>query len=340
MMGANSKGNRYWRIARLLTLFLVMPIQADAVISMDAFRKSLPDLDWDALENGQIVRLDLPALEIEPSAIAVVLGAKLSAPAQQVLVAMQDSQPGTISIEIDTSSEAAIRQSLERFAVSPADTINLSWFQNPVADGSYNVNRQELKILQQAAVALRDEPGNLSVLNAVLREFFFERLQSYRQAGLEGILPYDIGGKQISAGDYLANSLQPISLIQQQEPEFYQAFLNYPRQGNDKFEHRFFLVIEKEGAQQIVSLKHWMLIIRERSALIAERKFYISHSLDAMHTLIYLEQQEDHSVMLLGNITFTEKVTGIGSFIAHKVGRAKISGSVTPMLSGLQKTLN
>lgn len=329
-----------WVHCVAIVLAASLPFRAEAGVSIESFRQSLVDFDWNSLERGDIVRLDMPALEVEPSAIAVVLGAKLQAPADQVLEVMQKKMPDTIAIEIDTSTEASIRRSLERFAVSPTDTINLRWFQNPVADGSYNVNREELAILQRAAPKLQQDPNDLSALNSALREFFYKRLQAYRQSGLAGILPYDIDGSEISAGDYLASSLQPIKLIQKQEPAFYQAFLNYPKKGADAFQHRFFLMIEKDGAQQIVSLKHWMLDLRGQSALIAERKFYISHSLDAMHTLIYLEQQGKQSYLLLGNTTFTEKVTGIGSFIAHKVGRAKITESVKPMLIKLQQTFN
>jgi hypothetical protein len=99
-------------------------------------------------------------------------------------------------------------------------------------------------------------------------------------------------------------------------------------------------MVENDNGQQVVSLRHWMTDIRQNSALIAERKFYISHSLDAMNTLIYVEQAKQRgSYLLLANTTFTQKVTGIGSFIAHKVGRAKVSESILPMLQYWQASV-
>lgn len=89
----------------------------------------------------------------------------------------------------------------------------------------------------------------------------------------------------------------------------------------------------------ITSLKHWMIDDQPQRTLIGERKFYISHSLEAMHTLILVLEQNHAAYVFLLNQTFTEKVTGIGSFIAHKVGRKKVKENIIPMLEHLQQEM-
>ncbi len=312
-----------------------------AELKLQSFRDNLRELDWPAVEKGAITWQEMPTLETEPAAIAVVFTARINAGLDAVLQQLQQPTEGTISIPLDVSSPAAIGQSLAKFNVASGDEINMRWFRNPSADGTYNVSRKELDLLQQAAQRLRSDPENLEPLNEAVRAFFAGRVEAYLSGGLGGITPYDIDGKQVAAGDYLAGSLQPLQMVRQHEPEFYRAFLEYPKgtggAGEPRYLHRFFLVVENDGGQRIASLRHWMLEQRDHSALIAERKFYISHSLDAMHTLMYIEQAaEDSSYLVLSNTTFTQKVTGMGSFIAHKIGRAKIETTIRPMLVAVQ----
>lgn len=323
---------------RLLGLTLLCHVLTlSAEVSITGFQKSLSAIDWQAVERGDIVYQEMPPMETEPAAIAVMFATKVNGALDDVLQQLQQPEKGVITIPINTDSAASIRQSLQRFVISADDQINLKWFKNPQADGTFNVNQQELALLQQAAQQLRKDPTHLEPLNAALREFFAQRLEAYRRGGLKGILPYDIEDKQVSAGDYLAGSLQPMTFIREQETDFYQSFLDYPKGNSEAYEQQFFLVIEDDDGQSITSLRHWMVASRDNAVLIAERKFYISHSLDAMHTLIYLEQASDNSsYVLLGNTTFTQMVTGMGSFIAHKVGRAKIKKSIEPMLQHLQ----
>ncbi|MYM62494.1 hypothetical protein [Pseudomaricurvus sp. HS19] len=309
---------------------------------MASLRSNLPNLDWSEVQQGEITYLEMPPLETEPAAIAVLFAAQVNGGLGAVLQQLQQPLPDTFTLPIDVSSPETIRRSLQPFTVAAGDDINMRWFRNPSADGTYNVNTAELGLLQQAAAELRAEPKDLEPLNDAIREFFARRVEAYVKQGLAGIESYDIDGKQVAAGDYLAGSLQPLQVVSKLEPGFYQAFLEYPQLeagSTDKspYQHHFFLVVENDNGQRITSLRHWMLEQRDNSALIAERKFYISHSLDAMHTLIYIEQAaDDRSYVVLSNTTFTQKVTGMGQFIAHKVGRAKIETTIRPMLVSLQ----
>jgi len=126
--------------------------------------------------------------------------------------------------------------------------------------------------------------------------------------------------------------------LKKEESEFYDAFLNYPANHQVKpYLQEFYLVTELEGSKPITSLKHWMINTQPEYTLIAERNFYISHSLDVMHTLILLMASGDSTYLFMVNTSFTQIVTGIGSFIAHKVGRSKVKGSIVPILESVAK---
>ena len=55
-----------------------------------------------------------------------------------------------------------------------------------------------------------------------------------------------------------------------------------------------------------------------------------------MHTLILVVEQADSTYVFFVNLTFTQKVAGFGSFIAHKVGRGKVKQNILPLLEALQ----
>lgn len=325
----------------LLCALVALPWQAHGEITLQLIKERNPGLDWNELQRGKVVSSSLAKGEVNDAALAVVVAVKLPAPKVAVLEQLKQSTPGVQNIPIDISSQATIERSFQAYQLDIDDNSDLSWFKDPRADGTYNVSSAELALLEKAAKQVdASKPltqASIMPFTKAVRGMLIGRLDEYLQHGLKGIAPYDVDGEQIFPGDYLADSLAPLELMQQQLPEFYRAFLDFPAPPSDQFAQEFFVVKEREGDRPITSLKHWMVDQQANYTVIAERKFYISHSLDAMNTLILALEEGNESYLFMVNLSFTQQVTGIGSFIAHKVGRSKVKENIVPLFEELKQ---
>ena len=263
-----------------------------------------------------------------------------SDPARRVS-SLHQVQPETDSLLLDVTSAESVRESLDGFTLRRGKHTDFSWFYRPEADGTFNATHKELAALKRVALESRNsgaaEQQIVAAIEVVVRDLLAARVNEYRAGGLAATRPYDVDGKQIHPGDYLANSLRPMKLLREEEGQFYRAFTGYPKVQNS-YEHQFFVTTETEpdSKRPLTSLKHWMVKREDGFTLIGERKFYISHSLDAMHTLILLLEQDEQCYVFLVNQSFTQKVTGMGSFIAHKVGRYKLKQNILPLFRALK----
>jgi hypothetical protein len=333
-----------YKLALLFLCSLCLVIASNtavAAIDLPLLQKRNPDFDWSGLHSGKVVWQALAESEIDDAELVSMVAVKLPTDINSVLAALQKDQPGVKNILLDSNSDASIRKGFNSFSVSREKNSNLEWFYSPEADGTFNVTREELEKLQKIALKTRDnqlaKEQALTAMDEVVRDLLARRVNEYRSGGMSAIRPYDIKGKQVHPGDYLAKSLSSLQLLQEEEDKFFQAFTNYPKIKNKDYEQQFFVTSETESGRPLISLKHWMIDSRDNFTLIAERKFYISHSLDAMHTLILLLHQDSHTYVFLVNQSFTQKVTGFGSFIAHKVGRSKVKQNILPLFEGLKK---
>jgi len=321
-------------------LFLICPQWIQADISLQILKDTDSGLNWNAIEQGEVVSSDLPDLEVSDAALAEIVAVKLKAPKEEVLKQLKQTGAEVQTITIDTDSEQSIAQSLQAFQLDTRGKYNIDWFVSPKADGTFNVSHEELELLQNAAVQVgkadSSAPEDIEPFTETVRQILIGRLDEYRRSGMTGISPYDVDGEEIKPGDYLSDSLHSMTLLEAQEADFYKDFLEFPKSTGNEYKQEFYAVQEMSEDRPITSLRHWMVKESDDYILIAERKFYISHSLDAMHTLILAVQPEDETYLFMVNLSFTQKVTGFGSFVAHKVGRSKVRENILPIFNELK----
>lgn len=315
-----------------------------AELNLEELQKEIPKLDWKDLHAGRsVVTLDLPKSEVNDAELVVLAAVKAPDSIERVIEKMQSVPSVVTNVAIDVTNAESISRSFQAFQVPQIQEDTLDWFFDPEADGTFNLGKKELQLIQNVVSEISEEDRKLSRKNeqlpasilAALHSLLEKRFHEYYQGGLTNITPYHIKGKNIHPGEYLADSLAPFRLLQRHYANFYRAFKNYPSEQSTDYAHQFFITTEMDGGKPITSLKHWMLNEQEGFTLIAERKYYISHSLDAMHTMILLLPDDQGTYVFLVNATFTEFVTGIGSFVAHKVGRGKVKKNVVPLLESL-----
>lgn len=308
--------------------------------SLSTIKANAPEMDWQRINAGEVVSHGLPDDEVNKAALAVIVAVKLPASIEDVLNQLREAMPGK-NFPVDIRSQESIANSLQAFSVTADGNIDVSWFRKPKADGTFNVSKAELETLRQAALRVdntaEQTTENLEPMSEAVRAILIGRIEEYRRGGLDNISPYDVEGNEIYPGDYLADSLHPLKMLQAEEPELYNAFLHYPNKAKEQYEQEFYVVTEMDEGRPVTSLKHWMVDQQENFTLIAERKFYISHSLDAMHTLILAVAEDEYTYLFMVNLSFTQKVAGMGSFIAHKIGRSKVKENIVPLFTSLQQ---
>jgi len=85
------------------------------------------------------------------------------------------------------------------------------------------------------------------------------------------------------------------------------------------------------------ALKHWVLDIQPDYALIAERHYYMTHSLNSLQVVIGCLPYKNGTLVALLNQAFTEKVNiTIGKRVAKKVGRIIVERKIRPMFENLR----
>lgn len=317
---------------------------AVAAIDLPLLKSKHPGFDWPALEKGEVVWSAVESAEVDDAALVTITAVKLPASMSAVLSSFQRNQPGVVSYPLNVDSPAELLNSLSAYHFSDAADSDISWFYDPDTDGTFNINEAELQTLKNAALSIKDrhlsQSDVIAHMEGAVHKLLAARVQEYLSGGIDAISPYDVDGDVIEPGRYLRNSLKPLRLLKSHEGDFYQSFLNYPACKAlecDRYEQDFILTSEKESGRPVVTLKHWMIEARKDFTLIAERKFYISHSLDAMHSLIFAFEENGQTYLFLLNQSFTQKVTGMGSYIGHKIGRSKVKQNIVPLFEQLQK---
>ncbi|HSO18258.1 MAG TPA: hypothetical protein VLT88_02300, partial [Desulfosarcina sp.] len=114
----------------------------------------------------------------------------------------------------------------------------------------------------------------------------------------------------------------------------------YPEKMPPKLAHRYFWAKQTEADRPLFVLKHWILDIQPDYALITERRFYLSHSLNSLQIVIGCLPHGDGTLVVLLNQAFTEKVNmKIGQTIAKAIGHREVEKNIRPIFEDLRSAL-
>jgi hypothetical protein len=163
-------------------------------------------------------------------------------------------------------------------------------------------------------------------------------LGEYRKTGLKGVTAYQISAsEQVKPTKELIAATESVVLLKEKFPTYYQCLRFYPDQNISNFVHRFFLVKQREEGRPMFALKHWVLDVRPDYALITERHYYMTHSLNSLQVVIGCLPYKNGTLVVLLNQAFTEKVNiTIGKRVAKKVGRTIVERKIRPMFENLR----
>ena len=206
-----------------------------------------------------------------------------------------------------------------------------------------NLSTEEIAEIQSRAGTLNsDTPDSerLDVASDLMRDVLITRYQAYRENGLAGIAPYARSSrKTVSVGDELRLTTEMHEPIEQFFPEYYQTLVNYP-EGADCCEHRFFWLKVKMVKRPAWALVHRITLRGEDFALVTERYFYTTHSLNSLQiTVAWLPYGDGSTYLGLATSASADILTGFKGKILRAVGRDKAGELVGGVLEDVQAEL-
>lgn len=318
----------YRLVVCLLLSAAVTDLRAAGLTSVELLNAMGESIDRQAFERGEIVWASLADRESKRE-LAGVMMVQVMAPMQNVVLALQNDPALQIGLSLPmakpadwTVVQATIKSSLtdsERELTADKD-----------AADNYNLSAQELLALRKAA-------PNANQLAAAWSKVLQGRSKLYRDKGTSALPSYVLAdGSEVFPGKELEEATASTEFLRQYYPAFVDSIANYPRVVSG-LEQQYLFALDHEEDRPLFSLKHRLVRVTADHALIAERQYYISHSLDTLQVVILCLPTDKGTLIAMLNNSYTGKVAGFGRTIAHRIGREKLQEKIRPLFVGLQK---
>ncbi len=195
-----------------------------------------------------------------------------------------------------------------------------------------NLSKDEIAGLRSAA------GGGSELVQQTFRALLAERVEAYRRKGMKGVEPYARRhGDEASAADDLRTAAKALDDLDDRCSEFYESFVDFPRNQASAVESRFFWSLQDMQERPTVVLSHWLMRQHEGYGLVAERVFYASQSLNALQVVAgAFALGDDRSIVFYTNRTATDQVAGFGSPAAHAIGGRILQAEVVALFQSMR----
>jgi len=328
------------------TSFASPPLTAGELIERTDLKHHLGEL-----EQGEIVLTKRSETESE-NELNVIMSMLVSAPLKKTVDTLQgqagaEDFQGTIAAgRIEGSTKDELEKAFAGIAFTPEEKQEVEKMMKIEAGDDFNFSADEIRIIQHKAGEIEgkavDGTEAAAAMSDAVRRILQGRYLSYREKGMEGLAPYQIGSsKQVHPSEELVGATEALRLVKERFPDYHRCLLSFPETPDFGFLHQFFWEKQVESNRPLFVLKHWVLDIQPDYALITERRYYLSHSLNSLQVVIGCLPHGNRTLVVLLNQAFTEKVNmTIGRTIAKKIGYRQVEKNIRPMFEALQTQLD
>ncbi len=347
--------NTIWGLSMFVFLYLCCPVisfsQPPALTAKELMENpSLKD-HVKELYDGEIVLLNQPERE-SASQLDVLMLVMVPAPMNKTVKTLQgqatgDDTSGTLANgEFKASTPDALDQVLAPVMFANDEMPEVEKLLTIDAGDTYNFSRDEIKMIRERAKNLsdaeKDGPAALQAMSKVMRDVLKGRYLAYQKEGMAGLAPYQFSStKQVDPAAELITATEDLHLVKERFPDYHACLRYYPVKSLPRLVHRYFWVKQRESDRPLFVLKHWILDIQSDYALITERRFYLNHSLSSLQIVIGCLPHDDHTLVVLLNQAFTEKVNmKIGQTIAKAIGHREVEKNIRPIFENLRSALS
>ena len=328
----------------MATCFSQPPLTAKELLENSRLKDHLKELDA-----GEIVLINRPETE-KKNELNVVMTVLVPAPLEKTVETLQrqataKDAPGVLAMaEIKGSKVSGWENALAEVGFTPTEKDEVEQMMAVGPGEDFNFSKEEIAIINKMAKTVKngaDSDEAIKAMSSAMREVIKQRYLSYAQKGLNGLAPYQFGpSEQIHPSNEMIAATEAMALVKERFLDFYDCLRFYPKKVSSELPNQFFWVKQTESGRPLFVLKHWVLKIQPEYALIAERRFYLSHSLNSLQVIIGCLPHGNKTLVVLLNQTFTEKVNmSIGSSIAKRVGYNQVEKNILPIFENLRAEL-
>ena len=183
--------------------------------------------------------------------------------------------------------------------------------------GSLNLSAEEIAVFNKLGTG---NPTPDAVLSAV-RNQLVARVRAYQQKGLAGIAPYALdGGKKRSPAEELRTATSASQPLKQYVPGAYQYLNGYPAGKPAGTDEQFRWTHFNAHGTPTIALQHLVYVPDGNAYLVVQRMYYVSSGFNAEQALAALLPVEGGTVLVYGNRTSTDQVTGFGGGTKRSIG--------------------
>ena len=186
------------------------------------------------------------------------------------------------------------------------------------------MSKGEIAEISQLAATLERNPSDaeyVDVANQVLRNLLAARYRAYLADGLNGLEPYARSNKKVvDAGSELRATNEQMIPVKQFFPAYYDTLVNYPASA-DCCEHSFLWIKVEITGRPIFALVHRVTLTDEDFAVVTERYFYSTHSLNSLQVTVVWLPFEGGTYMGLAASASADILSGLKGKLLRAVGR-------------------
>ena len=299
----------------------------------------------DAIRDGKIVWLSAPQSEHDSNSVAGVMMARYPASVAELVDAMYTDPriSNSLADEIDDSSPESLVESFSAVRLKPSEKKDIALLLEPRAGAGFNLSEGDIHRLSELAQVNRnseDPLGDADQASLSLQDLLRRRYIDYRDEGPAGVAAYERAkGEVVSAGENLQQATATYRLMAKYFPGFYEALEAWPEniEGGKDYVHSLTWSREEQSGRPLFVLQHSMQDLREKYAMIVQRQYYVSHTLDNLQVAMLLLPEGEQTVLVILTQTSTDKVAGMGRIVAAPIGRHMIKRNVEPIFSVLRE---
>jgi hypothetical protein len=277
---------------------------------------------------GDIVSGDLKAVSERDLAVSLAFLVKASPGelAKRVLEAsLREPDEG-----LTARGEIGKAGSIEDFAglhLVPGGSEVAQAYVNAKAGGPLNLATAEIASFN----ALKSKSDPTKAVEQQLRTMLLARYRAYRKSGLDGIEPYDRGGKAAPlVADLRSASEAP--LLKKFLPEVQKVLADYPRATVPGLSENFFWVNNKIENEPTVALMHVLAAPEGDARILVQRHFYVGRNYDVAQAVAAFIPIEDRTLVVYASHFFVDGATTFRASAPQSLRRRVLGGKLKELL--------
>lgn len=238
---------------------------------------------------------------------------------------------------IDIGAGKAAEDAFARVGYAPNEAKELTALGKVKPGNKFNLDTDEISRIQKAAKGGGDKA---KAVTQAYRDILLDRYRAYLNGGVANIAPYARArGKFSTPASELKTAVSREQIFQRRTPEFYSAYVNFPRAGQADIENQFLCIKQDIQDRPTIILSHRMFQVRPDYAVAAERQFYVGQSYNSLHIMIGCSALNDGTVMFYRNRTSTDQVAGFGGAAKRGIRRAMMKNKIVEKFEEVREKL-